>query len=112
MSPGMAYGGPGPTHPSTEDLSWLRAIPDLAVVAPADPEQTRAAVRWAATSGKPAFLRIGRFKVPAVSEATDAFVFGRADVLRRGHDLAIIATGTMVSRALDAAEDLERRGVS
>jgi len=48
MSPGMAYGELGPTHHSIEDLSWLRAIDGLAVVVPADPAQTTAAVRWAA----------------------------------------------------------------
>ena len=51
MSPGMAYGELGPTHHSIEDLSWLRAIDGLAIVVPADPAQTRAAVRWAATAG-------------------------------------------------------------
>src|SRR3954471_7708163 len=62
MSPGMAYGELGPTHPSIEDLSWLRAIAGLGIVVPADPEQTRAAVRWAAGASTPVFLRIGRFK--------------------------------------------------
>jgi transketolase len=112
MSPGMAYGELGPTHHSIEDLSWLRAITDLAIVVPADPAQTRAAVRWAASSGKPAYLRVGRFKVPAVAKEHDGFAFGRADVLRQGADVAIIATGAMVSRALEAADDLGARGVS
>ena len=63
MSPGMAYGELGPTHHSIEDLSWLRAIDGLAIVVPADPAQTSAAVRWAAKSGMPCYLRIGRTKV-------------------------------------------------
>jgi transketolase len=112
MSPGMAYGELGPTHHSIEDLSWLRAISDLAIVVPADPAQTRAAVRWAAHADRATFLRIGRFKVPAVAGNEDGFVFGRADVLRQGGDVAIIATGVMVSRALQAADDLAARGVS
>ncbi len=112
MSPGMAYGELGPTHHSIEDLSWLRAITDLAIVSPADPAQTCAAVRWAAGSGIPAYLRIGRFKVPKVAGDKDAFAFGRADVLREGADVALVATGAMVSRALDAADELAARGVS
>jgi transketolase len=112
MSPGMAYGELGPTHHSIEDLSWLRAIADLAIVVPADPVQTRAAVRWAAQAGKPIFLRIGRFKTPMVSKDEDGFVFGRADVLRPGGDVAIVATGAMVSRALEAADDLAERGIA
>ena len=51
QSPGMAYGELGPTHHSIEDLSWMRAIANLAVLVPADPAQTRAAVRWAAGAG-------------------------------------------------------------
>ena len=113
MSPGMAYGALGPTHHSIEDLSWLRAISDLAVVVPADPEQTRAAVRWAAASGIPSFLRVGRIKVPSVSGGREeAFAFGAVDVLREGSDLTIIATGVTVSRALEAAEDLAARDIS
>ena len=113
MSPGLAYGALGPTHHSIEDLSWLRVIPDLAIVVPADPEQTSASVRWAAAHGKPSFLRVSRFKVPSVSEGrADAFQFGRADVLRQGGDLTIIATGVMVSRALETADDLSARGIS
>lgn len=113
MSPGLAYGALGPTHHSIEDLSWLRAISGLAVVVPADPEQTRAAVRWAAASGMPSFLRIARFKVPSVSKGrADAFAFGAIDVLREGADLTIIATGVTVSRALEAADDLAARDIS
>ncbi len=113
MSPGLAYGELGPTHHSIEDLSWLRAITGLRILVPADPAQTEAAVKWAASSGKPSFLRIGRTKVPSVSSETGAaFRFGCADTLREGSDLTIIAIGTTVSRALEAAEDLAAQGVS
>jgi transketolase len=112
MSPGMAYGELGPTHHSIEDLSWLRAIAGLGIVVPADPAQTRAAVRWAATAATPVFLRIGRFKVPAVTGEDQPFTFGVADQLRDGSDVTVIATGTMVSRALQAAEEAAREGVS
>jgi transketolase len=112
MSPGMAYGELGPTHHSIEDISWLRAIDGLAIVVPADPAQTRAAVQWAAASATPAFLRIGRTKVPAVSPGeVDAFAFGRIDTLRQGVDLTIAATGATVCRALMAADVLAKRGL-
>ena len=113
MSPGMAYGELGPTHHSIEDLSWLRAIDDLGIVVPADPAQTSAAVRWAATAGTPCYIRVGRTKVPAVTpENADAFAFGRADVLRNGTDMALVATGAMVSRALAAADLLAAQGLN
>lgn len=116
MSPGFAYGALGPTHHSIEDLAWLRAIHDLPVVIPADPAQTRAAVRWAAGHDGPAFLRIGRFKVPSVTpdgaDGADAFRFGRAARLRQGRDVTLIAAGTLVSRALEAADLLADGGIS
>lgn len=112
MSPGMAYGELGATHHSIEDLAWMRAIAHLAVVVPADPDQTRAAVRWAAGCGEPVYLRIGRHKVPAVSDPADPFAFGRADVLWDGSDATVLATGTLVSRALGAAERLAGEGIS
>jgi transketolase len=112
MSPGMAYGELGPTHHSIEDLSWLRAIDGLAIVVPADPAQTRAAVRWAAGAGTPAYLRIGRTKVPSVTgDDSKAFAFGRANVLRQGSALTIVATGVLVSRALEAAHALAALGL-
>jgi transketolase len=111
MSPGMAYGELGPTHHSIEDLAWMRAIDDLAVVVPADPDETRAALRWALRSNRPSFLRIGRTKVPAVMPPAQPFELGRATVLRDGRDVSLIAIGTMVSRALRAAEQLAGEGV-
>jgi len=111
MSPGMAYGELGPTHHSIEDLAWMRAIDELAVIVPADPAETRAAMRWAVAADRPCFLRIGRTKVPAVSPEGQGFELGRASVLRRGDDVTIVAIGTMVSRALDAAQRLAQQGV-
>lgn len=114
MSPGMAYGELGPTHHSIEDLSWMRAIDNLDVLVPADPAQTRTAMQWAAASGRPVYMRIGRFKVPSVTPAdNDApFTFGKIDVHGQGTDVALVATGTLVSRALDAAAMLKSEGIS
>ena len=111
QSPGMSYGELGPTHHSIEDLAWMRALTDMTILVPADPEQTRGAVRWAASCGKPVFMRVGRFKVPSVSASGAGFEFGRAARLREGRDVTLIATGTLVSRALAAAERLAGTGI-
>jgi transketolase len=111
MSPGMAYGELGPTHHSIEDLAWLRAIAELTIVVPADPHQTRGAVRWAAGAGVPVFLRVGRFPVPAVTPDDLPFDPGKIVTLRPGKDVTLAATGTMVSRALEAAARLEGEGI-
>jgi transketolase len=111
QSPGMAYGELGPTHHSIEDLSWLRAIADLPIVVPADPNETRAAVRWAAENGGPSYLRIGRYPVPALHCEQKQFVLGRSTEVRSGNSATVIAVGTMVSRALEAADLLGGEGV-
>lgn len=111
MSPGVAYGELGPTHHSIEDLAWTRAIGDLAVVVPADPQETRAAMRWALQAGRPCFMRIGRTKVPAVMPDGSDFQLGRASVLRQGTHVTLVAIGTMVARALDAAALLAAEGI-
>jgi len=112
QSPGMAYGELGPTHHSIEDLSWTRAIADLPVVVPADPAETRAAVRWAAAHSGPSYLRVGRYAVPAVNADDIVFAPGQSSQLRDGVHVAVIALGTMVSRALEAAEVLAAEGIS
>ena len=66
MSPGMAYGELGPTHHSIEDVAWLRAIDNMTVIVPADPIETAAAMRWAAATEGPAFIRVSRMSVPEI----------------------------------------------
>lgn len=111
MSPGMAYGELGPTHHSIEDLAWMRAIANMIVLVPADPIETDQAVRAAAVHHGPIFLRVGRVAVPMVHDAEYRFEIGRAARLRDGGDVTLIAIGTMVSRALEAADMLAKRGI-
>lgn len=112
MSPGMAYGELGPTHHSIEDLAWLRAIPGLTVIVPTDAEETAQAVRWAARHDGPVFLRVSRMGVPEVNPPGYVFAPGRAVTLREGSDVTVIATGTVVRRAWEAADNLAAEGVS
>ena len=112
QSPGVSYGELGPTHHSIEDIAWMRALDDLPIVVPADPEQTREAIRWAAEVEGPVFLRIGRHKVPSVSEGhVPAFRPGRSEQLTDGDDVTLVANGTMVTVALAAADELAASGI-
>ncbi len=111
MSPGMAYGELGPTHHSVEDFSWLRALPGLDIVVPADASQTRAALRAVVAEPRPTFIRVGRHKVPPVSVDGAPLERGRAVVAREGGDVTIVATGTEVSESLAAAGLLAERGI-
>ncbi len=112
QSPGMAYGELGPTHHSIEDLAWLRTIPGLTVIVPADPDETRQALRWAAQHDGPVYIRVSRMGVPDVNPEGYEFQCGKAVTLREGNDVTLIATGTVVSRALAAADLLATSGVS
>jgi len=112
MSPGMAYGQLGPTHHSIEDLAWMRVIPNMTVIVPADPIETAAAMRYSLVHEGPMFLRIARVPVPRVHRDGYTFKLGEAVELRAGRDVTLIANGLLVSRALDAARELESRGVS
>ena len=104
MSPGISYGELGPTHHSIEDIAWMRALDSLPIVLPADDAQTREVITWAAQTNGPVFMRIGRFKVPSVSQNQNpAFIPNKAMRIIDGDDLTIIATGTLVSRAVAAA---------
>ena len=112
ISSGMAYGELGPTHHSTEDFAWIRAIANIAVVAPADRVETSAATRWAASFEGPVFLRLSRVGVPDLFPEGHKFELGKANMLRNGSDLTIIANGTLTHRSISAAELLTRKGVS
>ena len=111
ISSGVAYGELGSTHHSIEDLAWLRAMKGLTVIVPADPWETAEAIRWAAAHEGPVFIRISRMSVPALDRANPSFQAGKAEVLREGGDIAIIACGTLVHRALDAATALSAEGI-
>ena len=112
ISSGLAYGALGPTHHSIEDFAWVRALPNIPVIAPADRIETSTAVKWAAEHDGPCFLRLSRAGVPDVLPEDHVFEVGKANTLREGSDVTIIANGVLTHRALQAAVILESRGIS
>lgn len=112
MSPGVAYGALGPTHHSIEDIGWLRPIDNLVLVVPADPLETEQALRIAVEYDGPVFVRVSRMGVPAVYPSDHRFELGRAVRLVEGSDVTIVANGTMLARALDAASALREDAVA
>ena len=111
MSPGVAYGELGPTHHSIEDIAWLRAIDNLVLIVPADPLETGQALRAALEYPGPVFVRVSRMGVPAVYGPDYEFQIGKAFRVCEGTDATVIANGTMLSRAVEAASLLAGRGV-
>lgn len=109
---GISVGEDGATHQCNEDLLLMRSIPGMVVINPADDVEARAAVRAAAAYDGPVYIRLGRLAVPVVNdEETFRFEIGKAVLLRPGKDITIIATGLMVERALQAAQQLAAEGI-
>lgn len=111
QSSGIAYGELGPTHHSIEDFAWLRVLDRLTVIVPADAWETEQAVRWAAAHEGPVYLRLSRMPVPDLDVPDRVFRVGKAEVVRRGDDLAIIANGTTVHLAAAASDALRAEGI-
>ena len=103
---GLVYAPLGPTHLATEDIALMRALPNMAVVAPADaPEMVRFMAQSADWPG-PLYIRLGKGGEPVVSRETTPFAIGKGITLREGTDVVILATGVMVHRALTVAQGL------
>lgn len=112
MAPGVAYGELGPTHHSIEDMAWLRPLTHMTILVPSDPWETAEAVKAAAAIDGPVFIRVSRMPVPQIERPQNsAFTVGKAEILRPGSEVAIIANGVLVHRALAAAEQLSREGI-
>jgi transketolase len=109
---GYAYGHAGPTHYALEDLALARVQPGMTVLAPADPVQTRAVVRATADLEGPAYLRVGKGGNPEVPGLGGRFAFGRPETIREGEQALLVACGSIVHEALEAARRLEVEGLS
>jgi len=107
---GVTVGEDGGSHQSVEDISLMRVLPNMTVIVPADAEETRQAVLAAVAYHGPVYLRLGRLAVPVLNRNDYRFQIGKASYLREGKDAALIATGLMVAKALEAAELLSAEG--
>lgn len=110
---GMSYANLGPTHHACEDIAFLRAIPNIAVVCPGDAWEVRAAMRAALERDHPTYIRLGKRGEPKVhAEVPGDFRLGIALPVRLGSDISLLSTGTMLPVAMDTAHLLAARGVS
>jgi transketolase len=109
---GFKYGPLGATHHATEDLAILRALPHMTIVVPADGRETRKATAALAAHLGPAYLRLGRTGEPAVYPGDYVFELGQAVTLRAGTDLSIVSAGLVLPNVLQAAENLQGRGIN
>ena len=109
---GISVGEDGATHQCLEDLALMRTIPGMVVLNPADHYEMQAAVRAAAAYKGPVYIRLGRLAVESFNNSDGyKFEIGKGVTLRDGKDITVIATGLMVSRALEAVRQLEKEGI-
>ncbi|SHK77095.1 transketolase family protein [Desulforamulus aeronauticus] len=108
---GVTVGEDGGSHQSIEDIAIMRALPGMTVFVPADAVETAACLRAAVEIQGPVYIRLGRSGVPTIHGEDFKFTPGEAVTLRQGSDVALVATGIMVSAALEAAEALATVGI-
>ena len=109
---GITVGEDGATHQSLEDVGMMRMLPNMRVLVPADYRAAKAAIRIAAETPGPFYVRMGRHPVPEVYDADSDFALGKAKVLREGTDVSLLACGVEVAQALAAADQLAEKGIS
>ena len=110
---GVLIGQDGGSHQAVEDLSLMRTLPNMTVIAPCDAVSAKKAVEAALGIDGPVYLRFGRFAPDAdvYTEDNAPFTVGKGNVLREGSDVAIFAIGDLVCMALQAAEELDKQGI-
>lgn len=109
---GLGYASLGATHHSCEDMAMLRALPNMSVLAPADPLEVRGVLRAALRHSGPSYIRMGKKGEPNVHRAVPNIEIGRGVVVRDGVDVCLLAVGVMLPTVLEAAEALAKCGIT
>jgi transketolase len=109
---GLTLGEDGATHQTLEDIGMMRMLPNMTVIVPADFNQTKQATIAIADHQGPVYLRFGRPVMPIFIKPDALFVIGKADIIKEGTDITIIACGHLVWKSIEAIKVLEERGIS
>lgn len=111
-SAGLSDFGDGSTHQAIEDMAIMRAIPNMTVLVPADAVETRKMVKAMVEWNGPVYIRINRNDLSVITDIEGDYEIGKLQVVRDGSDIAVFANGVMISKALAAADELEKKGIS
>lgn len=109
---GLTPANDGASHQAIEDMGVLRTLPNMTVIMPADYVAAKKLTRQAAETYGPMYLRFTRDAIPQIYDEDAEFVIGKANQLKEGKDVAIIANGDTVRLALDATKELEAKGIT
>lgn len=108
---GVSVGPDGASHQCIEDIALMQVIPTMTVIEPCDAIETRKAILAAVSYKGPMYIRLGRAAVPVITPKEAPFTIGKADVLRAGKDVALVACGALVANSLIAADALSKVGI-
>ncbi len=108
---GLTVGEDGASHQALEDIALMRVLPNMTVLVPADGPETERVLQAVVQHKGPVYIRLGRPKVPVVTDKESSFMIGKGQVLRSGKDVAIISCGMMVAISLEAAALLSEKGI-
>ena len=112
MGSGTVFSTMGPSHHSTEDLSCLRALPNLTILSPATPREAAACVQAAYEIQGPVYIRLGKGGEPEFFDGDYRFQLGKAVQMTEGHDVAVFSTGAILSEVMEAEKRLRELGIS
>jgi transketolase len=108
---GFSYGNLGYSHHAVQDIGIMRTLPEMTILSPADPGEARECVQWLAKNPRPSYLRLGKAGEPALHD-TPGLDRGPLKVIEGNSDCALVATGSILKVALEAARKLAESGIS
>ena len=108
---GITVGEDGASHQALEDISLMRSIPNMTVIVPADAEETRQAIKFAAEFNGPVYIRISRSNLPDIFDSAYKFDYKKANIIKEGKDITLITNGETLVETIDCAKILSEKGI-
>jgi len=109
---GYSYAPLGPTHHSCDDIGLLRMFPNMTIICPCDPVEARLALRSALSHNGPVYIRLAKKGEPVIHKTIPEFKIGKSITIKEGKDICLLSTGNIMSIALEAAQELEKKKIS
>lgn len=109
---GITVGEDGASHQALEDISLMRSIPNMTVIVPADAEETRQAIKFAAEFNGPVYIRIARSNLPDIFDSNYKFDYKKANIIKEGKDITLITNGETLVETIDCAKILSENGIN
>lgn len=108
---GITVGEDGASHQALEDISLMRSIPNMTVIVPADAEETRQVIKFAAEFNGPVYIRISRSNLPDIFDSAYKFDYKKANIIKEGKDITLITNGETLVETIDCAKILSEKGI-